>query len=315
MIRYNLNMQVPAALKAINYTDQLVFAGSCFSEHISNRLSELGFQVSALPNGIVFHPLSVLEPFRRILSGSDFTEEDLIFHNGYWHGIYHHGAFSETTVSEALHRMNHNLHQLKRDLTNASHLYLTFGTAWTYALKSDARIVANCHKVPQTEFSKSLLSLETMETACTDVFIQLQKRFPKLQIVLTVSPVKHLRDGIVENLHSKSLLLVLCHRLRDQMTNIDYFPAYEIVNEDLRDYRFFESDGAHPNKLAIDCVMEKFTGSSCNVVTQDYIRDIGDFNKLCAHKVQREGSQEYIRLMATIEQKRAQLSALYQVEL
>ncbi len=315
MIRYNLNMQVPAALKPVNYTDTLIFAGSCFSEHIANKLKALNINVNALPNGIVFNPLSVLEPFKRILADKDFTEEDLVFHEGYWHGVFHHGVFSETTVSEALHRMNHVLHQLKRDLVMASHLFITFGTAYAYISKSDNRVVANCHKIPQSEFNKQLLDLSTMLNECQNTLLQLQAKYPQLHVVLTVSPVKHLRDGISENLLSKSLLIQLCHQLKSTITGVDYFPAYEIVNEDLRDYRFFESDGAHPNAMAIDCVFEKFTGSSCNIVTQDYIRDMAAFNKLCAHKIQKAGGQEYIKLMSAIEQKRAQLSALYQIDL
>lgn len=315
MIRYNLNMQVPAALKAVNYTDTVIFAGSCFSEHIANKLKAININVNALPNGIVFNPLSVLEPFKRLLSNTEFTEKDLVFHDGYWHSIYHHGSFSEITISETLHRMNHALHQLKRDLEQASHLFVTFGTAYAYSLNADNRIVANCHKIPQSEFTKQLLQSSAMEAACRDTFGHLQHQYPNLQIVLTVSPVKHLRDGISENLLSKSLLISLCHYLKNTMSGIDYFPAYEIVNEDLRDYRFFESDGAHPNAMAIDCVFEKFTGSSCNIVTQDYIRDITAFNKLCAHKILKSGGEEYIKLMSAIEQKRAQLSALYQIEL
>ncbi|MFM6984105.1 MAG: GSCFA domain-containing protein [Chitinophagaceae bacterium] len=315
MIRYNLNMQVPAALKPVNYTDTLIFAGSCFSEHIANKLKALNINVHALPNGIVFNPLSVLEPFKRLLAGKEFAEDDLEFHDGYWHGIYHHGVFSETSVSDALHKMNHALHQLRRDLEEASHLFLTFGTAYAYFRKSDNRVVANCHKIPQTEFHKHLLDLPIMFNECQSILQQLQAKYPKLHVVLTVSPVKHLRDGVSENLLSKSLLIQLCHQLRNTMSGVDYFPAYEIVNEDLRDYRFFESDGAHPNAMAIDCVFEKFTGSSCNIVTQDYIRDLTAFNKLCAHKIQKAGGQEYIKLMSAIEQKRAQLSALYQIDL
>ena len=315
MIRYNLNMQVPAAAKALNYTDTIVFAGSCFSEHIAKRLQSLNFQVNALPNGIVFNPLSVLEPFKRILMGADFTEADLLEHNGYWHSIYHHGAFSEIEKTDTLHRMNHALHQLKRDLAQASHLYLTFGTAYCYILKSDSRIVANCHKIPQSEFDKQLLSIDVMVTACNEVFEGLKALFGHLQIVLTVSPVKHLRDGVSENLYSKSLLIALCHQLKDSMSGVDYFPAYEIVNEDLRDYRFFESDGAHPNAMAIDCVFEKFIGSSCNLITQSFVKDIDDYNKLCNHRIQKAGGEAYIKHMAAIEQKRAQLSALYQIDL
>jgi hypothetical protein len=308
-------MDVQRARALINYQSKLVMAGSCFSEHIYKRLSDLNFKIEALPNGIVFNPLSVLEPFKRICEGREFIEDDLVFHNHMWHGLYHHGHFSGTIVSDVLLKMNHHLSNLKFALAQATHVYLTFGSSYVYELKSSPIVVANCHKMPSDLFSKRLLKLDDMVDEVAEVCGVLRQKYPNIQIVLTVSPVKHLRDGVSNNVLSKSQLIQMCHQLMDTYDYIDYFPAYELVNEDLRDYRFFESDGAHPNALAIDYVFNKFVEASCDEISKAYIKDMSEFNRLKSHKIIHADGEDYIKFMNHLEERRVVLSEKYNTEL
>jgi len=308
-------MDVQRAKTLVNYHSKLVMAGSCFSEHMYKRLSDLMIDVEALPNGIVFNPISVLEPFKRICESRDFNEDDLVFHNHMWHGLYHHGSFSGTIVSDVLKKMNHHLSELKSALEQTTHVFLTFGTSYVYELKSSSIVVANCHKMPSEMFSKQLLGLKDMVDGVNEICGILHSKFPKIQIVITVSPVKHLRDGVSNNLLSKSQLIQMCHQLAGDCDYIDYFPAYELVNEDLRDYRFFESDGAHPNAMAIDYVFDKFVEASCDDVSKAYIKDMSEFNRLKSHKIIHADGEDYIKFMNHLEEKRRVLSEKYSIEL
>lgn len=315
MIKYSLDMDVQRAKTLINYQSKIVMAGSCFSEHFSKRLSDLSFKIEALPNGIVFNPQSVLEPFKRICEGREFAEDDLVFHNHMWHGLFHHGHFSGTIISDVLLKMNHHLSSLKSALGHATHIYLTFGSSYVYELKSSSIVVANCHKMPSDMFSKRLLKLGEMVGGVGEICDLLRQKFPSIQIVLTVSPVKHLRDGVSNNLLSKSQLIQMCHQLTANNDYIDYFPAYELVNEDLRDYRFFESDGAHPNALAIDYVFNKFVEASCDEVSKTYIKEMFEFNRLKTHKIIHADGEDYIKFMNHLEERREVLSEKYNIEL
>ncbi len=315
MIRYSLNMQVPPSRFPFSHEDQLIFLGSCFSEHISDRLQELSWKVTAMPNGIVFNPVSLAEPFQRILESKDYTENDLVFHQGLWHGKYHHGSFSEVNVQDALRKMNHNLHELKRSLQHSSHVFVTFGTAYAYRYKQSGDTFANCHKIPQDQFEKYLLHPSQIELIWAEILQKLHQHYPDLKVIFTVSPVKHLRDGVAENSRSKAILLSTVHTLTEQFDFSEYFPAFELVAEDLRDYRFYELDGAHPNSMSIDYVMDKFCECYLDDPGKAYLKDMLEYQSMSRHRILRVDAEESRKFMSKLEQLRQKISELYGVEL
>ena len=315
MIRYALNMEIKPLLPGIDYRDALVFMGSCFSEHMSGRLTTLGFDVAPQTNGVVFNPISLAEAFQRILWKGDYTEADLIFHNGLWHGRFHHGRFSEINSYDALHKMNHALHALKSHLERCKTIFITFGSSYVYEYKESAEVFANCHKIPQSQFNKRLLSTDEIVNTWVELIAGIQARYAQVQFVFSVSPVKHLRDGVMENNLSKSTLLLSIHALQMQFPSLMYFPAFELINDDLRDYRFYENDGAHPNAMAVEHVFEQFKASYFDSKTQEYIQDIEKYHAMSKHRIQNADAEEGIKFMKKLEDFRKELETKYQIVL
>lgn len=315
MIRYALNMHVPPGKFPFSHDSSLLFVGSCFSEHISGRLQECAWKVNAMPNGIVFNPLSLADPLQRLLDFRDYTEEDLVADNGLWHGKYHHGSFSEINESDALRKMNHRLHDFRRSLDKATHLFITFGTAWAYRYKSTGETFANCHRIPQDRFEKYLLTHDQVFEVWKAVLERWHQAYPDMKVVLTVSPVKHLRDGVVENNRSKSVLISAALDLVDQFDFTEYFPAYELVNDDLRDYRFYESDGAHPNALAIQYVFDRFCETYLDDPGKTYLKDMKEYLQMSRHKILKEDAEETRLFMSKLEAMRMRLNEIYGVDL
>lgn len=314
-IRYALEMEIPPSRFPFSHDAQLMFLGSCFSENISEKLRTLSWKVESMPNGIVFNPFSLSDPLKRIIENRDYTESDLILHNGFWHGKYHHGSFSESNISDALRKMNHALHEFKRAFSKSSHLFITFGTAFAYRFIDSGETFANCHKIPQSQFDKYLLKADEIVDEWMGICSSLHQLFPDLKLIFTVSPVKHLRDGVVENLHSKSILISAVHELVDKLDYSEYFPAFELVNEDLRDYRFFDNDGAHPNAMAIEYVFDRFCSTYLDDPGISYLKDMVEYVSMTKHRIIKEEGEDYVRFMANLEEKRKKIKSIYNVDL
>lgn len=278
-------MELPEFKRKINYKDSILFLGSCFSENIYAKLKELNFDVIPSPNGIVFNSFSVAQPLLQVLSNQLYSEDSLVHHNGLWHGWNHHGSYSHENLNTCLNRMNRDLTNFKNMLSHASYLFITLGTSFVYNHKNRDFPVANCHKIPQDQFEKKCIDMDTQRQFWNKLLEQLNQKYPNIRFVFTVSPVKHLRDGVSENVLSKSILIQLCHRLKNDHSFVDYFPAFELVSEDLRDYRFYELDGAHPNDIAIDYVFEKLLDSMMDDISKQYIEDCNNFLKFKNHKI------------------------------
>ncbi len=238
----------------------MVLVGSCFTEHIGTHLKELGYTCLSNPFGVLFNPISIAENLIHAVSATSVDEDDLVFHNELWHHWRFHGQFSNTSKDELINQCTKVMHMVREDIKEASVLIITLGSAWVYEWNTKNKMVGNCHKVPQKEFKKRLLEVEETKLRLTEMIAVLQAFNPKLQVIFTVSPVKHIRDGIQENVLSKSVLLLAVNALVNAK-KVDYFPAYELITEDLRDYRFYTPDMAHPTDQAVEYVWEKFAGS------------------------------------------------------
>jgi len=298
----HLDHQVPRAPQPIAHHDRLLMIGSCFSEHIGQRLHDLRFRIERNPFGIVFNPRSMALALERILDQRLYTDADLVENQGLWHAWDAHGSCSSPDPQQVLTLLNTQLQAWHQALQQASWLMLTFGTAYVYKHQAQNRYVANCHKIPQAAFRKELLSVTGIVSDFKPIVDRLLALNPRLQILYTVSPVKHLRDGLVENSLSKAILIQGAHELSRQ-PNSHYFPAYELVTDDLRDYRFYEPDMAHPNQQAIDYVWQKFSDASFSEETRDLNRQMQELNRSRNHRPLHAGTREYQAFREATHQK------------
>ena len=243
----------------IDYGSKVMLMGSCFSENIGNELEAVKFDVLQNPFGIIFNPLAIENLVQRAIENKPFLEEDLFEFNGFWRTYETHSLLHAASKTEVLHLLNERLRQLTNYLNKGTHLIFTFGTAWIYRLKESGRSVANCHKVPQHKFRKELLTPEQISECIHRVIEAIRTVNPRAAIIGTVSPVRHLKDGFVENSLSKAHLVTGIHAALKDSENAYYFPSYEIVMDELRDYRFYAEDMLHPNATAVKIIWEKFS--------------------------------------------------------
>jgi hypothetical protein len=271
----------------ITHDERIVAFGSCFVENIGVKLEKLNFKIDINPFGIIFNPYSIAKVLNRGLEKRFKLDKecDVLECNGIFKSYDYHSKFNAKSYNDFINKTDHTYEKISSQLKNNDYLFLTFGTAWIYRLIESNQVVANCQKVPQSNFTKELLDLNEL----TDIYLKIFKRLvsvnPKLKIVLTVSPVRHIKDGIVENNQSKSILLLLCKALSDDFKhNVVYFPSYEIQMDDLRDYRFYNSDLVHPNQMAVDYIFEKFSNAFFSDNTKCLNSKIKKLNKLESHR-------------------------------
>ncbi|MBR4505671.1 MAG: GSCFA domain-containing protein [Bacteroidales bacterium] len=246
----------------LDFASGIVSLGSCFADEIGSRLHNGGFCIEQNPFGTLYNPASIAAALHRIVDDSEITEADLVQHEGLWHSWHHHGSFSRATKEECLQACNSHIHQAHTALKEASLLMVTFGTAWVF--EHDGAVVANCHKLPPQQFVRRRMDINEIESLWQPLLKELHAYYPTLNILFTVSPIRHMADGAHGNQLSKSTLLLAIDQLTTQAITqssnqaIAYFPSYEIVLDELRDYRFFAADMAHPTPLAVDIVWDRF---------------------------------------------------------
>jgi hypothetical protein len=302
-MQFHLGFQPNISQQKITHQDGLLMMGSCFSEHIGKKLSDLKFNVSTNPLGIVFNPESIITTLNRIIDKNYFTEQDVFENDKKWFCLDTHSSFSGNSSGNLTEALNSILVEWYLKLKQADYLNITFGSAYVYIDKSKNKVVANCHKLPQTYFQKELLETPVIVDAFNRLFNKLKEFNPDLKVILTVSPVKHLRDGVVENTLSKAVLIQSVHQLVHQNKNCFYFPAFELVNDDLRDYRFYEGDMAHPNALAIDYVWEKFSQTYFDKTTLALNEKLGSIRQAVNHKLFDEESEASVKFKTAFYQK------------
>lgn len=253
-----LPFQVTPLPYKISYTDKIIFIGSCFSEEIGKQMSDLKFNVLQNPNGILYDPLSIAAALGSYIENKKYKADDLFFLNELWHSWQHHSVYSGFNKENVLSNINQSQSAAHQFLKNVSWLIITPGTTYKYFLKKSGEPVANCHKAPSHFFEKKLLAIDEIIFALSNVILQLQSFSPKLKIIFTISPVRHIKDGVVENNRSKARLIEAIHYLKDNINNTFYFPSYELIIDVLRDYRFYKNDYVHPTETATAFVFDKF---------------------------------------------------------
>jgi len=276
-----INIDIPKPDRLIEHQHKILSIGSCFTEHIGNALSEYKFQVLQNPHGILFDPLAVCKSLISYIDNKVYTKNDLFYLNELWHSWDHHSRFSHTDPEKALALMNASQAEAHQFLKDADWLIITLGSAFSYKLTEEAKpsylsgnSVANCHRAPAQWFKKHLTPIEEIIARLDNTIHQLFRFNPKLQIIFTISPVRHIRDGVINNNRSKARLLESVHHLVNKFDKLYYFPSYELVIDVLRDYRFYDVDMVHPNYQATDFVLQKFQQTFMNDDTNSLIQDL-----------------------------------------
>lgn len=280
----------------LQHGEKIVLMGSCFSENIGKKLQYFGFDALVNPFGTIFHPL----PLAALLEPKSFGDIRTFERDDHWYTFEAHSAIQGADEDELLDKLFEQQALLKLYLKEAKMLVITFGSAWGYY--KDNAIVANCHKMPASNFDKSLTDLHSMVHQWRQLIRDLKAIYPQLDIVFTVSPVRHTKDGMVENQQSKARLIELVHHLNEK-----YFPAYEIQMDDLRDYRFYEADLIHPNAVAVDYIFEKFSDVAIAEEARKHFPSIQKFRMFEAHQIKPWDESRAAKHTSEIEKKRAEL--------
>jgi len=279
----------------LSHTDKVMVLGSCFAENTGQKMLESGFRISLNPFGVLYNPASVGMALYRMLANQPFLDEELVEYEGYFHSFSHHGSFSGTDRKATLKHINQAFNQAVLDLKDATCLMITFGTAWVYALPSTDQIVANCHKLPEDHFMRRRLSSDEIVFFYTELFEKIFELKPDLKVVFTVSPIRHWKDGVHENTLSKSILHMAIEDLCECFENITYYPAYELVMDDLRDYRFYAEDMLHPAPTAQRYIWDHFAESFFSKPTRETLRQVQQIRKAMQHKPFHPGDEAHIR--------------------
>ena len=308
-----LQTQLPLEIQSpvIDYSSKLVLLGSCFAENIAEKFSYYKFQNNVNPLGVLFHPVAILDLLSRARQNKFYTDNDVFFSNGYWQSFQAHSRLNSTSQSEILDHLNKALKLTQNQLQSASHVILTFGTAWVYKHKQSKTTVANCHKQPQSEFDKSILSVDELQDTFNSIISVLKSFNPKVTVVFSISPVRHLKDGFVENNLSKAHLMTALHSVINTTENTCYFPSYELLMDELRDYRFYKQDMVHPNQIAIDYVWDKFQTIWIHPEAIPIMQKVNNLQKGFAHKPIHPKTTAHAEFSSTLTKKAKALESRF----
>ena len=284
MKQFRTEVKVPEFDWKVSYQSKLIFLGSCFTNHIGERMQELKFITDVNPFGIIYNPVSVRNSIEKLIANESFLEKDLKFHNGRWYSFYHHTSFSHHDKKICLDRINQKIKNSSEFLKKADFLFLSFGTARVYELEETGEVVSNCHKLPSKHFNYRLLATEEIIEIYEKLIKNLIRLNPGLKIVFTLSPVRHWKDGAIGNQLSKSVLLVAIHRLANIFPNAEYFPSYELMMDDLRDYRFYAEDMLHISPQAVDYIWDKFQNALLDKSALNLVPKIEKILKAVKHR-------------------------------
>ena len=311
-MNFRTQIPIPLNLNPIDYNSKIVSLGSCFAVNMAEKFEYYKFQNSVNPFGIIFNPVSIEKLIYRIVNQVFFTEKDIFFHNERWHCFEVHSDLSNANKEEFLENLNVILKLSLIQLFQASHVIITFGTSWVYRNFESSAIVANCHKLPQNQFQKEILSVETIGNSIKNTIDLIQKINPDCNFIFTVSPVRHLKDGFVENQRSKSHLITAIHDvIKPQLPAVNYFPSYEIMMDELRDYRFYAEDMLHPSAVAIDYIWSKFKESTIAETDFPVMEQVDSIQKSLSHKPFNPNSESHLKFESKLKQKMTNLQFQY----
>ena len=301
---FSTQIDIPHSAVEITYNDRILTLGSCFAENIGTKLQEAFFLTFINPFGVMYNPMSVAQGIRYLLSEKEFTAADLFQSGSLWNSLAHSSTFSATTADEALQKINSRLLAARYFLRETNVMMITLGTAWVFELVDTRKIVSNCHKLPASRFTRRRLSVDEIINEFTEVFGFLRNSYPGLKFIFTVSPIRHWKDGAHENTVSKSTLHLAVDALEKQFDFVHYFPAYEIMMDELRDYRFYASDMLHPSDVAVDYIWQRFGDTYFSSETLNLIKELERLRADLNHRPLHPETEEYRLFQLSVEKKK-----------
>ncbi len=310
-MQLTLTLDIPPLPKPITYSDSILLLGSCFTEHISERLAKHKFHLVSNPHGILFNPLSVANSIDSYTANKLYTKDELFYLNELWNSWDHHTRFSNVDANETLNQINRSQQEASASIKNVAYVIITLGSAFQYYLVENGKPVANNHRAPAQWFEKKLLSIAEITEALGESMERLFAINPDVQVLFTVSPVRHIRDGVVDNNRSKARLIEAVHSLCSNFANAYYFPAYELVVDILRDYRFYDIDFVHPNYLATQFVWDQFVSSCIEPCTRNIMQQVLEIVTARSHRPRFPGTDAHKKFKADYLLKTQQILKQY----
>lgn len=309
-MKFKLDFDITPPPELVHIKNPVALWGSCFAEHMAVKLARNKFKLVQNPNGIQYNPISLFQSISDCMSMAEISDNSLFEHNGLWHSWEHHGRFNAPTREALIENILAERFLMHEHLKQATCLMITFGNAWVYQYPEYNGIVANCHKLPATAFKKRILEVDEIVHS----FLQLLTKFPVLlqkQWIFTVSPVRYSKDGLVENNRSKAVLLQAVHTLIQRYPELYYFPAYEILIDELRDYRFYDSDLVHPNAQAIQYVYDRLKETVFDSETKLILHEVEDIITASEHRHLHPGTAAHLKFLDVYRQKTEALGKKY----
>ena len=269
--------------------------GSCFASNIANKLTENGFD-ACNPFGALYNPISIAQGIQYAIQGTPVQQTDLFLQDEKWHHIDFHSDFSHRDKQTALQQINQAIARAHQAWQNSHVLIITLGTAWCYTWNQTGKVASNCHRLPAQQFKRHRLSLEQIVACLSEICNKASDK----QIIVTVSPIRHLKDGAHQNNLSKALLLLACEQIEKQLDNVSYFPSYEIMMDELRDYRFYADDMTHPSPLAVQYIWQRFSETFFTETTQKACIERLKITQMQQHRPSNTQSEAYRQLQEKI---------------
>ncbi len=293
----------------IDYQSKIVSFGSCFAENMASKFDYFKFQNTCNPFGILFHPLAIEKIISKAINLELFTQEDIFFHNERWHCFDVHSDVSNSDKEVFLRTLNELVKASNSQISEASHIIITYGTSWVYRNKVSKKVVANCHKVPQVQFDKEILSVAIIEKSIQNTIDLIEKVNPICNIIFTVSPIRHVKDGFQENQRSKANLISALYSILEVPPSgvRGLFPSYEIMMDELRDYRFYTEDMLHPNQIAIDYIWERFSETTISDGANLIMTEVESIQRGLAHRPFNPNSESHLKFLNQLELKISKL--------
>lgn len=314
-----LQTQIPLTKQSknlIDYHSNVFLLGSCFVENMGEKLSYFKFQNSINPFGILFHPKAIETFITKAINKTSYSEKDIFFYNEQWHCFDAHSKLSNSSKEALLHNLNGAIESTNKQIHESTHVIITLGTAWVYRFLESNQLVANCHKVSQKQFAKELLSVEAITQSLETIVNSIRSINSKASIIFTVSPIRHIKDGFIENTQSKAHLITAIHQIVNNQSSIgnhqsSYFPSFEIMMDELRDYRFYDEDMLHPNQTAINYIWEKFQEVWVSSEAIKTMKLVDEVQKGLQHKPFNPDSDAHQKFLLGIKDRQLQLKKEY----
>ncbi|WES97580.1 GSCFA domain-containing protein [Chryseobacterium arthrosphaerae] len=303
-MKFRTEVDIPASEKKIEIEDKIFSIGSCFASEMTDLLENGQLQTLSNPFGTIFNPFSINNAVQRLHDSAFYQEEELITYNEEYISLDHHTGFDTRYIHQTLDKINKSIEEGNAFLQEADWIIITYGSSFIYEFLPKKKLVANCHKIPQKFFEKRLLSHQELTGSIYNTILELKDICKEgVQILFTVSPVRHTKDGMIENQLSKSKLITAIHESISMFEDCHYLPVYEILMDDLRDYRFYKEDMIHPSTQAVNYIFDKFGNAYFSGETQNFIKENFKIIKALEHKTSDKKDPKFIEFREKLDQR------------